>query len=1565
MTPRGQRARGESEVVRKLARLVAPLALGLALAGRCPATVYVDRDAPAGGNGNSWATAYRTIQAGINDADALDEEVWVAEGTYMEAITLKSGVAVYGGFAGTETQRSQRNTSANVTSIDVSAANGGSPAPVAVAMKWVTNVAIDGFTIVGASNGGDYGGGIACLRAEGSCAISNCQIMGNAAPGGAGIYLFYSSVAITSCTISGNTALSQGGGIYASDSTVAIDNCTLSGNSASQGGGVYSNWCSPQIINCTLSGNSASDKGGAIYCHVAMASPKIVNCTICDNTANKGGAVFGGYGYVFPYPIVITNTILAGNAGHAIYEEGMNVWPRYCLFRNRFGDFFDAQTGPQTGAKNVNSRVGGASGNVDGLPQFVVGLSGTWTAAPTYDNGKNRTTLTNATASLTPGSLIGRLLNANILEQHQTVIIGNTATTIQVAGNSTAYVKSGDAYRVIDYHLQNGSAALDRATTAGAPAIDFDGQSRPGTDGLVDIGVDEAPSAYTPAAYVPPLSHVESLPFATGTAVVRIPYFAFSDQSGVKYVQLFYRRNGSLWTKYNGNFTTSPIAFNSATTGGDGIYEFYTLATDNDNRTEEIPQGADEQIMVVTACFGSRVYVDKKATGSSLGTSWANALQEIGPAPIVAVLAGAHEIWVAEGTYSESIVLTSGVAVYGGFRGTETLLSQRNPAAHPTVINVGAVNGGGPAKRAVMMANATNARIDGFTITGGYATADTGGGICCAQSDASCVIANCTVFNNYAQYGGGGICCIASSPTITGCLVFGNRNQDEVGGGIACVSAAPRIENCRIIGNASSYGGGGVGLVGASSPSFINCTIADNSASGPGGGIACRGGQFLTLTNCIISDNLASYHGSFGNGYGGAVAFTLGCAGRVSNCVISSNRATDAGGGVYCSSSSPTISNTIFEKNTKYAIWESGNSSDPTALSCLFNNNPNGDFYDYESGAQIGAANINSNVRGTRGNVDGDPMFQMGASGYWTELPAYDSSTSRTRLTGADAAFAPGALAGQLINPDVSQLRSCLIASNSATTIDVWGNVASFVAIGDSYQVLDYHLRRGSPCIDRGTSVGAPTTDIEGRPRPVDIAGVGANGTGTEYDIGAYEVQRIPGIAVTPAAANFGIQRVSDGPTASVPVVIANDGYGNLQFTGAGIALTGARASQFRIMNNPAKTPLAPGANRTVSVAFDPSSVGPATATLTITTNAPTSPTVRVALTGTATDQEITVVGGPLAFGSWDVDSGQCAVKTVQIRNDGTAVLNFTGAGIALTGAKANQFQITNSPPHTPLLPGYSRLVDVTFDPSSPGPKSANLAITTDDRSEPTVNVALSGTAVDQEITVLGGPLAFGGWDMDNGPAPAKTVTIRNDGSAPLNFTAWGISLGGTDREQFRITNNPATTPLPPGTARTVNIVFDPSSLGPKSASLSILTDDTDEPTVVVPLSGTGINPEITVSPMSLAFGVVDVHAGACSPKSVTIKNDGVTPLNFTGAGIVLTGSATDEFRITNSPAKTPLAPGASRTVSVVFDPYILGPRSAALTITTEDSDEATVNVTLSGQGSGVTAARKDWPLYE
>ncbi len=51
------------------------------------------------GDGLSWATAKQKIQSGISLC-ALGDQVWVAAGTYVGSVSLKSGVAVYGGFVG-------------------------------------------------------------------------------------------------------------------------------------------------------------------------------------------------------------------------------------------------------------------------------------------------------------------------------------------------------------------------------------------------------------------------------------------------------------------------------------------------------------------------------------------------------------------------------------------------------------------------------------------------------------------------------------------------------------------------------------------------------------------------------------------------------------------------------------------------------------------------------------------------------------------------------------------------------------------------------------------------------------------------------------------------------------------------------------------------------------------------------------------------------------------------------------------------------------------------------------------------------------------------------------------------------------------------------------------------------------------------------------------------------------------------------------------------------------------------------------------------------------------------
>jgi len=73
-------------------------------------------------NGTSWANAYTSLPSALTAANA-NHEIWVAAQTYKPtastdrtiSFAMKNAVGIYGGFAGTETQRSERNPAANVT----------------------------------------------------------------------------------------------------------------------------------------------------------------------------------------------------------------------------------------------------------------------------------------------------------------------------------------------------------------------------------------------------------------------------------------------------------------------------------------------------------------------------------------------------------------------------------------------------------------------------------------------------------------------------------------------------------------------------------------------------------------------------------------------------------------------------------------------------------------------------------------------------------------------------------------------------------------------------------------------------------------------------------------------------------------------------------------------------------------------------------------------------------------------------------------------------------------------------------------------------------------------------------------------------------------------------------------------------------------------------------------------------------------------------------------------------------------------------------------------------------
>lgn len=302
--------------------------VGIILAVQCAfvsvavAVVYVDSTATGVGNGSSWADAYTDLQVGINSA-AVSSEVWVASGTYLPTLApyisggadrylhfaLRNGVAVYGGFAGTETSVAERDLAVNLTYLS---GDIGVPEDISDNCYHVffhdndtgdalNNTAIlDGFIITGGNANGSEeihknGGGM--YNHETSPTIRYCTFTANASSsgvyitgGGGGMHNFYSSPVISYSSFVNNTTTRNGGGILNWGSAPQILSSTFSNNTApnGNGGGIHNYSSNAVITSTTVNDNSAKQDGGGIA--NISSSPIISNCTFANNAITNGSS---------------------------------------------------------------------------------------------------------------------------------------------------------------------------------------------------------------------------------------------------------------------------------------------------------------------------------------------------------------------------------------------------------------------------------------------------------------------------------------------------------------------------------------------------------------------------------------------------------------------------------------------------------------------------------------------------------------------------------------------------------------------------------------------------------------------------------------------------------------------------------------------------------------------------------------------------------------------------------------------------------------------------------------------------------------------------------------------------------------------------------------------------------------------------------------------------------------------------------------------------------------------------------------------------------------------------
>jgi len=439
-------------------------------------------------------------------------------------------------------------------------------------------------------------------------------------------------------------------------------------------------------------------------------------------------------------------------------------------------------------------------------------------------------------------------------------------------------------------------------------------------------------------------------------------------------------------------------------------------------------------LLICNCCNAVIRYVKTGGAGTAPYTSWATASNDL--QAVINQSGAGDEIWIASGTYkpnrradaltvitvtdrNNAFVLKNNVKIYGGFTGTETLLSQRNIVTNVVTLS-GDIGTAGVTTdncyHVVIIAGlpGTITLLDGVSIVSGNANASfvipsitvnthsinprNGGGMYKVSSNTD--ITDCRFRRNDASVSGGGIYETLSAVTsvYTSCTVLQNTSAAD-GGGIYIFNSGCLYQNCSFTSNDATDDGAGIYFNGTGSPAFTGCTISSNSATSEGGALYITGTGSPSFDSCVMSTNTAGSNGGAisnlttgtlyltsiiisGNTSGstGGGIYNNNSPAQLTNCLISGNLAS-AGGGIWNALSDAIIINCTIAGNraTSQGGGIANGSSNPTIQNCVVYGNtgiPSGtnEFYNSGSTPVVEYSLIQGGFTGT-GNVNADPLF--------------------------------------------------------------------------------------------------------------------------------------------------------------------------------------------------------------------------------------------------------------------------------------------------------------------------------------------------------------------------------------------------------------------------------------------------------------------------------------------------------------------------------------------------------------------------------------------------------------
>ena len=175
-----------------------------------------------------------------------------------------------------------------------------------------------------------------------------------------------------------------------------------------------------------------------------------------------------------------------------------------------------------------------------------------------------------------------------------------------------------------------------------------------------------------------------------------------------------------------------------------------------------------------------------------------------------------------------------------------------------------------------------------------------------------------------------------------------------------------------------------------------------------------------------------------------------------------------------------------------------------------------------------------------------------------------------------------------------------------------------------------------------------------------------------------------------------------------------------------------------------------------------------------------------------------------------------------------------------------------------------------TVNTAVAGTYSVKYTVKDSSNNSVTVTRTVKVFAAGSIITVSPAALVYDSQDISAGTSAPLTLTVTNIGNGPLTLTTTGLKFSGTNPGDFVIVNNGIPTAgIAPGGTAPIQVAFDPSAIGVRSAILTINSNAKNSTAYSLNLAGTGTELPIPV----ITTFVINNDATETSSQTVTLNN--------------------------------------------------------------------------------------------